>query len=101
MLNSCCERLEYLFKQRKHDVWRRPAKEPDPAFQDLFQLFIYALCDQGLLFREDGCLRTVPDSDFWKESVNAYHQFAFAMRDRNFAYIQLHLLRQHLDEHQQ
>lgn len=101
MLNSCCERLEYLFKQRKQDVWRRPAKEPDTAFQDLFQLFIYALCDQGLLFREDGCLRTVPDSDFWKESVNAYHQFAFAMRDRNFAYIQLHLLRQHLDEHQQ
>lgn len=92
MLN-CCDYLNQLMVDQKENLWKRPAKEPIPAFQDVFQLFIYALGDQGLLFNGIGNLYESPDIDYWEQSASAYHQLALAMRERNFAYLEMQSLK--------
>ncbi len=89
---DCCDCLEQLMAEQKENLWKRPAKEPISAFQDVFQLFIYALGDQGLLFDNMGNLYESLDIDCWEPSASAYHQLALAMRERNFAYLEMRYL---------
>lgn len=99
MMLDCCNFLDNLLKNQKENVWKRPSKEPLAEFQDVFQLFIYAVGDQGLLFDTFGNYNKCPCEVHWQVSEGAYKSLAFAMRDRNLAYLQLQASRQLLEAH--
>ena len=40
-----------------------------------------------------GNLYKSPDIYCWEQSASAYHQLAFAMRERNFAYLEIQSLK--------
>ena len=53
--------LKKLLKKEQKDVWPEGADEPVTEFQDKFQLLIYGLGDEGILFHPDGRWReTIP-----------------------------------------
>ena len=108
MIRKCCVYLETLMVNKKHPVWPNNQREPIEEFQNVMQILIYAICDRGFLFNDAGYFNLQPDtgnsqfsweSPVWEQSVCAYHDFAFAMRRRNYAYMELKALRKHLEEH--
>ena len=108
MIQKCCAYLETLMLDKKHLVWSNNQREPIEEFQNVMQILIYAICDVGFLFDDAGYLNLEPDTgnsqfswmpSVWEQSVRSYHDFAFAMRRRNYAYMELKALRRHLEEH--
>ncbi|MCI7125489.1 MAG: hypothetical protein MR935_04710 [Agathobaculum sp.] len=108
MILKCCTFLENLMKDRGRSVWPKNQREPIEDFQDVMQLLIYSICDGNFLFDDAGYFLEEPNTESskytwapsaWEQSVCAYHDFAFAMRRRNYAYMELKALRKHLDEH--
>lgn len=108
LIDHCCDYLENLQKEQKKAIWSRKQREPIEEFQNVFQLLIYAVADRGLLFDSAGYFRNGPPISADKTiavhadqtlSVIQYRDFAFAMRRRNFAHLELINLRKHLDEH--
>lgn len=108
MILKCCTHLEHLMKVKKHAVWPKEQREPIEEFQDVMQLLLYSICDDNFLFDDAGYFREQPNTETskctwmpsaWERSVCSYHDFAFAMRRRNYAYKELKALRKHLEEH--
>lgn len=108
VINNCCSYLENLHRDNKQKIWPKGSREPVEEFQNVFQLLIYAICDQGFLFDDIGYFRgsanvETPEKEWfrspWQESVYQYRKFALAMRRRNYAHWELKALRAHLDEH--
>lgn len=91
-----CSRLGKLLTERGINLRKRLEKEPIAEFQNLFQVFFYALGDQGLLYNQYGIWREIPEFYFWQESDLSYAKFRNAMLDREFAYLQLNKLRDSL-----
>jgi len=96
---TACDRLNDLRNSMGKDVWKPSEKEPVEDFQNIFQLLIYALGDQGLLYDRYGFWSGEPNIDFWEESSRSYMQLALSMRTRNFVYRRLQDLRKSLKSH--
>ena len=108
MIRKCCAYLETLMEDKKGLVWPNDQREPIEEFQNVMQILIYTICDDEFLFDGAGYFKATPNTEksqfcwmpsAWEQSVRAYHDFAFAMRRRNYAYMELKALRKHLEEH--
>lgn len=102
---TICTQIKALLENKEAPVWPHSDKEPIPEFQNLFQLLIYALADNGLLYDEYGRwigIRQADDEyilDEWALSEVSYKQLAFAMRSRHTSYLSLKKLRASLKSH--
>lgn len=103
---TACAALNALLKEHGRNVWPAKDKEPLISFQNMFQLLIYAIADNGLLYDSFGgwigYRRIDEEGDVfsgWKSSEEAYKQFAFAMRSRYYSYLRLKKLRSMLKSH--
>lgn len=108
MIRKCCAYLETLMEDKKGLVWPNDQREPIEEFQNVMRILIYTICDDEFLFDGAGYFKAKPNTEksqfcwmpsAWEQSVRAYHDFAFAMRRRNYAYMELKALRKHLEEH--
>lgn len=98
-ISQICDRLQELLKTEGGNLYPASAKEPSESFQVLFQLLVYALGDQGLLYNPYGAWNQEPNQDCWEASEKSYWQLVAAMRDRNFAYRSLQKMRKDIKAH--
>ena len=103
---SACTALSNLLKQHGKNVWPKGSDEPITEFQDIFQLLIYGLGDNGLLFHSSGCwqgrIHHDPNDEIllaWSSSECTYKKLAYAMIGQHESYLKVKALRADLKSH--
>lgn len=107
MIRECCNYLQNFLKEHGNNTWPANCREPVLEFRDVVQILIYAIADKGFLFDEEGFWRETPntmppDKKFgspWQRSHHSYADLVYAIKRRNYTYMDLQQLRRNLDEH--